>query len=536
MAALLPDYEYDIFISYRHNDSKWMAEFITLLQNELRTIIKQPLSIYYDKDITDGLDDTALVGESLDHRVLSSIILIPLISSTYCDTARYSWQREFLPFLQQAKNDRLRLNLPLASGNVASRILPLRLHNLDLEDTQLLEKTLDGQLRSIDFVYQNLGVNRPLFAKDDDLPPSAGGVLYCDQINKVANNIKALIAAAVSKGQQSAAPAAPLPVAPAPAAWAPAAVPTAAPAPTGPVTAGAEAAPTGPVVFLAWTTKKMKARREELAQVCAKAGLHVVPTTDCPSDDDEFRLRTQEALASAVGALHLLGNDFGQCLDDDEKTSLPQYAYELARQQATGRPAFRQVVWHSPEPGTEISEYQQALVSKIRNELTEQCTFSSAASAPQLVQDLRSALAQAAPPPVSVEKGTDIYFVSNALDRAEAEAITDRLSEEFSLSLDMLTIRPDGDDAYKKKMESAIPRSKLAVVYYKHSTDWALPFVKQVWQLVGGAASPTPILFVGEDDPEQSCLQSFKAPKVYSRIRTHQEVSEEVQRIFQALT
>jgi len=73
------------------------------------------------------------------------------------------------------------------------------------------------------------------------------------------------------------------------------------------------------------------------------------------------------------------------------------------------------------------------------------------------------------------------------------------------------------------------------VVYFKHSADWALPFVKQVWQLVGGAASPTPILFVGEDDPEENSLQSFKAPKVISRIQPHRSVSEEVQRVYQKL-
>ncbi|MFD2718134.1 hypothetical protein ACFST9_05370 [Hymenobacter monticola] len=531
MAALLPDYEYDIFISYRHNDSEWMAEFITRLQNELRTIIKQPLSIYYDKDPRDGLGDTHLVQASLDHRVLSSVILLPLVSMTYCDPERYSWQSEFLPFLHKASADRLGLNLSLPGGGVASRILPLRLHNLDPQDQQLLEQTLGGQLRSIDFVYPSpeVGVNRPLRVAD---APEVGR-RYDDQVNKVANAIKELVTAAAAKsqpagpavaGQQtSPAPAATLP----PAAWAASLAPAAPAAP-------AVAAPAGPVVFLAWaTSSKLKARREELALVCAKAGLRVVPATDCPTDEDEFRRRTQEGLAEAACSLHLLGNDFGRRFDDDESNSLPKYAYEQARLEAARRPTFRQFVWFSPDPGTDINADQQAFVSKIRNELTAQCTFSNATNAQQVVEDLRNMLVQAAPPPKTLEKDTDICFVFNALDSNEADVITDQLGEAFTL--DMLTIKPDSAEVYKEKTVNAIPKSKLAVVYFKHSAEWALPFVKQVWQLVGGAASPTPILFLGEDDPEHNSLHSFKAPKVISRIQPHQGVSEEVQRVFQRL-
>ncbi|MDO7853536.1 hypothetical protein [Hymenobacter convexus] len=514
MAALLPDFEYDIFISYRHNDEEWMADFITRLQHELLTVFGKELHIYYDRDTRDGLGDTHLVRESLDHRVLKSMILMPVISATYCDTEKYSWRYEFLPFLERAKTDRLGLNLKLAGGGVSSRILPLRIHNLEDKDSQLLEHTLGGFLRSIDFVYEAQGVNRPLRAKDEDLKPAtSNGLIYCNQLNKVANTIKDLVEAATSK---------PLP---APAIPAPVFSTLAAPLTSAP-------AATGPVVFLAWTTStKLKSRREELALMCTKAGLRVVPTTDCPMDEEEFRRRTQEGLAAADCSLHLLGNDFGRRFDDDETNSLPKYAYEEARRQAAGRPAFRQLVWFSPDATLDVNGEQQAFVNKIRNEQTTQYMFSSAANAPQVVADLRSTLVQTAPPAAAVEKETDICFVCNSLDLDEANAITDQLGEAFTL--DMLTIEPDTAEVYKDKAVRAIPKSKLAVVYFKYSADWALPFVKQVWQLVGGAASPTPILFMGEDDPEQNSLRNFKAPKVISRIQAHQTVSEEVQRVFQ---
>jgi hypothetical protein len=168
-------------------------------------------------------------------------------------------------------------------------------------------------------------------------------------------------------------------------------------------------------------------------------------------------------------------------------------------------------------------------VDAIYNELTRQCTLTNVGSAMQVVDDLRAALGRAAPPPATVQKENDIFFVFNEQDSEEANAITDRLSEEFPLEI--LTIEPDSEDLYKDLTVQAIPKSRLAVVYFKYSADWALPFVKQVWRLVGGAGSATPILFVGEDDPAQNKLRGFKAPKVISSIRPHLDVSAEVLRV-----
>ena len=521
MSTLLPDFEYDIFISYRHNDNLfdgWVTEFVTHLKDELRATVKGELRIYFDKDSRDGLGDTHQVDASLEHR-LRALIFIPLLSLTYCDTERFSWQHELLPFQRLASADRLGLYLPLASGNVGCRILPLRIHNLDPDDVRLLEHTLGGPLRSIDFTYQELGVNRPLRAKDDELARPAGSLLYRNQINKVANAIKELVLAA----RQTAAAAPSLPGA------APAAA--SAPHPTAPE-AARPPEPASPVVFLAWTSKELMPQREELALICTKAGLRVVPNSDCPPDEDDYRARTRAALAESDCAIHLLGNEFGRRFEDDEDCSFPMYAYREARAAASSRPLFRQVVWFCPDEALPVRPAQQVFVAAIRNELTRQCTLTMAPSAMQVVEDLRASLGRASAPP-AVAKENDIFFIFNEQDSEEANAITDQLSEEYPL--ETLTIEPDSEDAYKQLTVQAIPKSRLAVVYFKYSADWALPFVKQVWRLVGGASSVTPILFVGEDDPAHNKLRAFKAPKVISSIQAHRDVSEVVRRVLQGL-
>ena len=68
MPSILPNFEYDIFISYRHNDNKsgWVTEFVNNLREELAATIKEPISIYFDSNPHDGLLETHNVDKSLE--------------------------------------------------------------------------------------------------------------------------------------------------------------------------------------------------------------------------------------------------------------------------------------------------------------------------------------------------------------------------------------------------------------------------------------------------------------------------------------
>lgn len=120
---------------------------------------------------------------------LKCLIFIPIISQTYCDPNCFAWKSEFLAFKKYASADKYGLKVRVANGNVTSRILPVRIHELDSADRQLLESEI-GQLRSIDLIFKSAGVNRPLRAKDDEFKDTSRQVLYRDQINKLANAMK----------------------------------------------------------------------------------------------------------------------------------------------------------------------------------------------------------------------------------------------------------------------------------------------------------------------------------------------------------
>jgi TolB-like protein/Tfp pilus assembly protein PilF len=197
MPSLIPGYNYDIFISYRQNDNKydgWVTEFVDNLKKELEASIKDKISVYFDINPTDGLLETDSVNKSLEGK-LKCLIFIPIISRTYCDPKSFAWQYEFCAFNSLSRTDKFGIDIKLANGNVTGRILPVKIHDLDPEDTTLLENEIGGVLRSIEFIYRSAGVNRPLRADEDHPRDNLNKTYYRDQINKVANAVKDIITA-----------------------------------------------------------------------------------------------------------------------------------------------------------------------------------------------------------------------------------------------------------------------------------------------------------------------------------------------------
>jgi TolB-like protein len=197
--SLIPGYEYDIFISYRHNDNLdgWVTDFVQNLEKELRSTIKEPLTIYFDKNPHDGLLETHLVDKSLEGK-LRCLIFIPVLSQTYCDPKRFAWLHEFSAFNHHAQNDELGREIKVANGNIASRILPVRIHNLDAADIAIIENETGGPVRAIEFIFSAPGVNRPLTSLDKR-EENQNRTVFRDQVNKTANAIKEVIHALTNR-------------------------------------------------------------------------------------------------------------------------------------------------------------------------------------------------------------------------------------------------------------------------------------------------------------------------------------------------
>ena len=195
MSSIIEGYSYDIFISYRQKDNKydgWVTEFVDNLKKELEATFKEEVSVYFDINPRDGLLETHDVDASLKEK-LKCLVFIPVISRTYCDPKSFAWAHELTAFVELASIDKFGLKVILHNGNVASRVLPVRIHDIDNNDLRLCEELLSGVLRSVDFIYKSPGVNRPLRSGEDHPHDNLNKLYYRDQINKIANAIDEII-------------------------------------------------------------------------------------------------------------------------------------------------------------------------------------------------------------------------------------------------------------------------------------------------------------------------------------------------------
>jgi tetratricopeptide (TPR) repeat protein len=201
----MPGYNYDIFISYRQKDNqptpgygwqskgeRWVSDFVEALKTELESTFKEEISVYFDFNPHDGLLETHDVDESLKAK-LKCLVFIPIISRTYCDPKSFAWEHEFKAFIELASKDQFGLKVKLPNGNVANRVLPVRIHDLDNTDITECESALGGVLRGIEFIYIEPGVNRPLRAAEDNPGNNLNKTYYRNQVNKVANAVREII-------------------------------------------------------------------------------------------------------------------------------------------------------------------------------------------------------------------------------------------------------------------------------------------------------------------------------------------------------
>jgi len=194
MSSLIEGYNYDIFISYRQKDNKgdkWVSEFVEALKTELESTFKEEISVYFDINPSDYLLESYDVGESLKDK-LKCLVFIPIISRTYCDPKSFAWEREFKVFVEHASQDQFGLKVKLPNGNVANRVLPIRIHDLDASDIKECESVLGGVIRGIEFIYKESGIDKPLTPGDDE-KRNLNNTKYRIQLIKVAHAIKEII-------------------------------------------------------------------------------------------------------------------------------------------------------------------------------------------------------------------------------------------------------------------------------------------------------------------------------------------------------
>ena len=285
-------------------------------------------------------------------------------------------------------------------------------------------------------------------------------------------------------------------------------------------------------IILSVNTEAVSALRNELSEVLKSAGFSVNHDVHSLESFDPLVLERQ--LGEADAAVFLIEPGDVQVRVNGQLELLLKHLCEAAMKELNKRPDFRVIWWlHPSYPLSAFSPMQALYVNQLRNSIGSNTVFTNSASSIELVDDLRS-LIDKKEEQVFDLKETEIFLISNQLDETESEEVVDMLTD--IVEVEKLSIVQDSDMDYSEYCSQQIGKSKLAVVYFKESGDWALPFAQQVWKKIGGASSHTPLLLIGDEDPETNMNKKFKAPKVISLIVSGELIPLEIKVQYDKIT
>ena len=257
-------------------------------------------------------------------------------------------------------------------------------------------------------------------------------------------------------------------------------------------------------LFLASTGEEQSSMKNDFALILNRAGINVISDSDIG------------ALANANCSVHILSRDYGQTLKEDFSTSISKYEFNEARKRLKEDTDFKMFIWYPPEVVSATKdEKQEQFINEIRNSIERNMIFTTTSSPIQLVDDIRNMMVKEEKTKFDV-KDTEVFLIFNQLDETQAAEIIDMVSD--IIDIEKLNIIQDSDMDYSEYCSQQIGKSKLAVVFFKETSDWALPFTQQVWKKIGGATSHTPILLIGDEDPDTNLNKKLKVPKIISLI------------------
>jgi hypothetical protein len=255
----------------------------------------------------------------------------------------------------------------------------------------------------------------------------------------------------------------------------------------------------------------------QLHSILVSASFEIAQNSNA-SNPALFSESIDHLLPDCRGAIMLLSQEYGEAIDfgNGELLSYLEHQFNKVIEQCKSYSNFKLFVWYPPHLAKNLPDEKQILfINNIRNSLGKNMVFTNVSSPIEFVEDIRTSFEELESKTYDL-KNTEVFLINNQLDDAEAEEVADMLADV--VSAEKLSIVQDSDIDYSELCAQQIKKSKLAVVYFKISSDWAIPFAQEIWKKVGGADTKTPILLIGDSDPDYNKDVRLKAPKVICMI------------------
>ncbi len=276
-------------------------------------------------------------------------------------------------------------------------------------------------------------------------------------------------------------------------------------------------------VFLSETSKDVEQQRLLLEKVLYKAGMDVVDLAKSKS--------LEQLLGEAQCSIHLIGRNYEATIDNSS-LSVVEQQFELAQQRRQPDEEFKIFVWQPWQDNKDVDKRQESFMNNVRNSILQNMVYSKQESPVLFVEDIRSMMQQEMKTNQKTSEA-DLFFIHNELDEESGKDIGNLLGDVLEierLSLQMQSGMQNADFVVEQML-----KSKLAVIYFEKTINWAVPFVQQVWKKIGGASSPIDILLIGEADVAANQNLVFDAPKVHPLVIPKELVPLEIKVQFDKL-
>ena len=279
-------------------------------------------------------------------------------------------------------------------------------------------------------------------------------------------------------------------------------------------------------IFLAYNGTDAMHLSKVLENVLLRAGMEILKSTF--SDElnmKDRKTQTEKLISQADCSVHIIGNEMNTSIESRNEKTITQCQFDVARKLTSESTTnFKLFVWHPFELLKKNSD-EENFVNTIRNNIMRNMIFSTQNSPVMFVEDIRSVMQVSREDTIETSE-TEVFFIYNELDVESADNIANLLKDVVQIS--QLSIVQDTQKNYSDIVVQQIRKSKLAVVYFKLTAEWALPFVQQVWKKTGGASSNTDIMLIGDANLIVNDSKIFEAPKVISKIVAEELIPLEI--------
>jgi len=287
-------------------------------------------------------------------------------------------------------------------------------------------------------------------------------------------------------------------------------------------------------VFLSETSNDVNKDRDFLFNVLRKAELEVVTLDNSVSGDFAlFQRKLYSTIEKTDCSIHIIGNRYDK-LDAAENSLSEIQLFTAKKHSEKQQEEYRIFIW---QPQKFLFEHadakQEQFITSIRNNILHNITISNQESAVSFVEDIYAVMNTQTQ---TAQQGNlcDLFFIYNELDEDFAHEILDLLSD--ILKVEKLAMVQNSSRDYSNFIVEQSKRSKMVVVFFNWSVQWVLPFLQQLWRLMGGASASVPILAIADSVQKEPFEKVLTMPNVSALFVAQELIPLEIKVQFDRIT